>query len=190
MNDVILEIDGQKVTSDDEFAGSILGKAPGTKINLTIWRLGAKQNIVATLGTRPLGLPLQEVPAGSMAFPPALPQDLAGMAAAMGAVIAPKLGFYSAEIMPQLAEHFGVMGGVLIESVEAHTPADKAGLKAGDIVTKVNGTPISSEREIAIVVRQSGKKQVIFTVVRDRKEITLSIELSMSLDPFFRQLVN
>lgn len=190
VNDVILEIDGQKVTSDAEFADSIIGKAPGTKINLTIWRLGAKQSIAATLGTRPFGLPLQEMPAGAMPLAPVMPQDLAGIAAAMSAVVAPKIGFYSAEIMPQLAEHFGVMGGVLIESVEARTPADKAGLKAGDIVTKVNGTPISNEREIAIVVRQSGRKQVTFTVVRDKKEITLSIELAISVDPFLRQSVN
>lgn len=190
VNDVILEIDGQKVTSDEEFADSILGKAPGTKINLTVWRNSAKQNIVATLGTRPLGLPLQEVPPGAMPVPPVTPQDLAGIAAAMGAVVAPRLGFYSAEIMPQLAEHWGVMGGVLVESVEPRTPADKAGLKAGDIVTKVNGTPIANEREIAIVVRQSGKKQVTFTVIRDKKELTLSIELSWNYEGSERQPVN
>ena len=190
VNDVILEIDGQKATSAEEFQNSIIGKAPGSKINLTVSRMGTKQNIVATLGTRPFGLPLQEVPAGPVPGAPVSPQDLAGMAAAMGAVVAPKIGFYSAELMPQLAEYFGVMGGVLVESVQARTPADKAGLKAGDIVTKVNGTPISNEREIAIVIRQSGRKQITFTVMRDKKEITLSIELSMSIDPFFRQPVN
>jgi serine protease Do len=189
-DDVILEIDGQKATDAQDFQDSIIGKAPGSKINLTIWRMGVKLNIVATLGTRPFGLPLQEVPVGSMPMPPVLPQDLAGMAAAMGSVVAPRLGFDFVEVMPQLADFFGVMGGVLVENVSPRSAAGKAGLKAGDIVTKVNGTPVADPRDVVAIIRQSGKKQVTLTVMRNKKEVTLSMELSMSLDPFFRQPVN
>jgi serine protease Do len=189
-DDVILEIDGQKATDAGDFQDSIIGKTPGAKINLTIWRMGAKQNIVATLGTRPFGLPLQEVPAGAMPLGSMSLQDLAGMASAMGSVVAPRLGFDFVEVMPQLADFFGVMGGVLVENVSARSAAGKAGLKAGDIVTKVNGTPVADPRDVVAIIRQSGKKQVSLTVMRNRKEITLSMELSMSFDPFFHQLVN
>jgi serine protease Do len=176
INDVILEINGQKVASDAEFANSIIGKTPGTKINLTIWRSGTRQNMVATLGLRPPDLPLTT--SGAIPIGPMSPGDMAAMAAAMGAVDAPRVGFDGVELMPQLAEFFGVMGGVLVESVSARTPAEKAGLKAGDIVTKVNGMPVSNSREIAIVVRQANKKIVVFTVIRNKKEVTLNIELA------------
>ena len=50
-------------------------------------------------------------------------------------------------------------------------------MKAGDVVTKVNGMLVSSPREISGIVRQA-KKTVVFTVVRNRKEITLSVEVA------------
>jgi S1-C subfamily serine protease len=182
-NDVILEFNGQKVNSESDFTETIVGKAPGTKVNLTILRGDTKQNIVAVLGTRPSGLPLT-VPA----LPPGstenlTPDEMRLAIAAANAVATPRLGFDVTEMSPQLAAFFGVHHGVLVESVETGTPADKAGLKAGDVVTKVNGIPVTAAREIIGIVRQAGSKNISFTVVRNKNVMTLSLELAWNRDP-------
>ena len=97
---------------------------------------------------------------------------------AQNAVDAPKAGFDCVDLMPQLADFFGVQAGVLVESVTSRSPAERAGLKAGDIVTKVNGIPVANSREISFVIRQANKKLIAFTVVRNKKEVTLNIELA------------
>ncbi|HEY4087659.1 MAG TPA: PDZ domain-containing protein [Bryobacteraceae bacterium] len=176
-NDVILEFNGQKVNSESDFTETIVGKAPGTKVNLTILRGDTKQNVVAVLGTRPLGLPLS-VPVPPPGITENLTPDEMRMAiAAANAVATPLLGFGVTEMSPQLAAFFSVHHGVLVETVDTGLPADKAGLKAGDIITKVNGLPITAAREIMGIVRQAGSKNISFTVVRNKKVMTLSLEL-------------
>jgi serine protease Do len=183
-NDVIVEFNGQKVNSESDFTETIVGKAPGTKVTLTILRGGTKQNVVAVLGTRPLGLPLTvPVPPPGVAEQ-LTPDEMRAAIAAANAVAAPRLGFEVTEMHPQLAAFFGVHQGLLVESVTTGTPADKAGLKAGDIVTKVNGIPVTTAREIVGVVRQAGSKNISFTVVRNKKVMTLSMELARNRDPW------
>jgi S1-C subfamily serine protease len=177
-NDVILEFNGRKVNSESEFTDTILAKAPGTKVNLTILRGDTKQNIVAVLGARPLGLPLM-VPAPPDGAPERMtPDDMRAAIAAANAVAAPRLGFEVTEMKPQLAAFFGARQGLLVESVDAGTAADKAGLKAGDVVTKVNGIPVTTAREVVGIVRQAGSKNIAFAVVRDKKAISLTMEIA------------
>jgi serine protease Do len=181
-NDIILEFNGQKVNSESDFTETIVGKAPGTKVNLTILRGDTKQNVIAVLGTRPPGLPLS-VPVPAPGMEHLTPDEMRAAIAAANAVATPRLGFDVTEMSPQLAAFFGVHHGVLVESVDAGTPADKAGLKAGDVVTKVNGIPITAAREIIGIVRQAGKN-ISFTVVRNKKVMTLSLELAWNRDPW------
>jgi len=176
LHDVILEVGGQKVESGQAFVDLIGAKAAGTKVSLTVWRNGASQTVTAALGSRPVeGLTVMPPPAP---FGPMLPDD------------APKVGFEGEPLTPQLAEFFGVAQGegVLVRTVVEKTPAEKAGLKAGDVVTKVNGMPVASPREISGIVRQS--KKVVFTVIRNKKEITLNVEVAWNSGPFERDSFN
>jgi len=188
MSDVILEINGQKVDSSEQFTESIVGKAPGTKISLTVARNGVKQTMAATLGVRPPDLPMNAAPQNGMIptpFGPMAPGDLQAMITGE----APRIGFLGEGLGSQLAEFFGVQEGVLVQTVYEKTPAERAGLKAGDVVTKVNGMPVASPREISGIVRQA-KKTVVFTVVRNKKEITLSLEIALAHSPFESDSVN
>lgn len=170
VHDVILEVSGQKIENGPAFVDSIGGKIAGTKVSLTVWRNGATQNFEAVLGSRPAdGMAAPPAP-----MPPMSPEDLQAMIAGDS----PKVGFEGEPLTAQLAEFFGVSQGegVLVRSVVAKTPAEKAGLKAGDVVIKVNGMPVASPREISGIVRQA--KKVVFTVVRNKKEVTLNVELA------------
>jgi len=174
VGDVILELNGQKVEGRYQFADSVGSKSPGTKITLNIWRDGAKQNIAATLGHQVT----PQLPFASM-----MPMSSDDMQA-LFAGDAWKVGFEGEPLTPQLATFFGASPGegVLVRTVVEKSPADKAGLKAGDVVIKVNDMPVSRPGEIAGIVRQA--KKVTFTVIRNKKEITLYVEISRNNNPF------
>jgi serine protease Do len=180
-DDVILEVNGKGVEGIEQFQTLIGEMSPGTKVSLTIWRNGARQTVSATLDSRPLNFfqvfggldfptppipPMPQVPFnGGNAFP-AIPGN------------SPIVGFEGEGLNSQLADFFGVKEGVLVRSVNPNTPAEHAGLKAGDVVVKVNGTPVTTPREISSLVRASRKKAISFTVVRNKKEISLNVEVA------------
>lgn len=182
-NDVILELNGKGVESNEQFQSLIGETPPGTKVNLTIWRNGAKQTVSATLDSRPVNVYVfggPDFPDG--AVPPMPPMPAVPFSG--GNVFptipgeSPMVGFEGEALNPQLAEFFGVKEGVLVRSVNPKTPAERAGLKAGDVVVKVNGTPVTTPREITGLVRSSRRKAISFTVVRNKKEVSLNVEIA------------
>jgi predicted metalloprotease with PDZ domain len=102
-------------------------------------------------------------------------------------VVAPRsrLGATLEPLTPQLAEYFGTKGGLLVSSVAQNTAASRAGLKAGDVITAVNGRAIESgadlTRELA-EARQRGT--VTLGIMRDRKtmEVTAQLESARPRD--------
>ena len=78
----------------------------------------------------------------------------------------------------QLAEFFGVKDGVLVKAVTRNSAADKAGIKAGDVIVKIEDSRVTNSREITSVLRSlRGKTSVNVTVVRGKKEMTLPVTL-------------
>jgi S1-C subfamily serine protease len=78
----------------------------------------------------------------------------------------------------QLAEFFGVKEGVLVKSVNRNSPAEKAGIKAGDVIVKVDETSVASSRDIGSALRAAkSKKSVTVIVMRNRKEMPLTVML-------------
>ena len=77
---------------------------------------------------------------------------------------------------PQLAEFFGTPGaGVLVHSVDADSPAAKAGLRAGDVVVRANSVKLTNSSDWAKIVRENRGKSVEVVVLRDKKEQTLTM---------------
>jgi serine protease Do len=174
--DVVLEVNGQKVDGREDFARMIGESSPGSRVTMTIWRSGSKQGASATLAARPANLPSYPngIPFDQSPFPPEV-LDGSAFEAMMGQ--SPRLGIEGETVAGQLADFFGVKQGVLVRSVAANSAASKAGLKAGDVIVKVNAMPVADTREISGIIR-AGRKTASFTVVRNHKEITLSVELA------------
>jgi serine protease Do len=182
-NDVILEVDGKKVNDVGQFIHMISDAEPGTKLALTVWRSGATLTLTATVEARPNQLFAFGFPDGAnMPQMPPMPQmpnfgwDGDTFSVMPGG--APLVGFEGETLTPQLAEYFGVKEGVLVRTVAPRMPAEKAGFKAGDVVTKVNGTPVTSPREISSLVRTARKGKVAFTIVRNKREQVLEVEIA------------
>jgi serine protease Do len=78
------------------------------------------------------------------------------------------------DLTPQLAEYFGAKdGGVLVASVTKDSPADKAGLKAGDVITSIDGGRVRSSDDVIDGLRDKDG-QISVGVVREKKESTLN----------------
>ena len=64
---------------------------------------------------------------------------------------------------------------MLVSSVEAKSPADKAGLKAGDIITEADGAKIENAGDLVGVLNRKDTGEVTLTVVRDKKQRTVRV---------------
>ncbi len=98
-----------------------------------------------------------------------------------GHVVRGWLGVYIQDITPALAEKFGLkedQKGVLVSKVFKNSPAEKGGLKAGDVITKFDGKTVHTGHELALVVSQTkvGKK-VEVEIIRDGKTLVKTVKV-------------
>ncbi len=100
----------------------------------------------------------------------------------MGLVMAgrPRLGIDAEDIGGQLGSFFGAPDGegILVRSVNSGSPAEKAGMKAGDVITSFNGERVRSLGDLRQkLASQNDAKTAKIGVLRNRSEVTLSVEL-------------
>ncbi len=95
------------------------------------------------------------------------------------------LGIGIQDLSPELAEYYGAKDdkGALVSQVFEGDPAEKAGIKKGDIITSVDGKRISTSRELSreIANTKVGKK-VSISLLRDGREQTIEVELAKRKD--------
>lgn len=105
-----------------------------------------------------------------------------------------RLGVSAEAVSGQLATYFGVESGVLVRQVDESSAAAKAGVKAGDVITAVNGKLVKDagelRREIADAT-DGDAKEVTLNVTRDKKPLTLkaTIEDPQPQRPRVRRVV-
>ncbi len=177
--DVIIEYNGQPVEGGEQFVRMVQETPTGRKAAMQVWRSGAKQSVTATIGSRS-DRPFVLMP--GTRFPPFPPEPpmIPDTPYDMFSWRSTTLGVETEALNTQLAEFFGVKQGVLVRAVTKGSAADSAGLKAGDVITKVDGQAVSSPRSITPFLRNSGKN-VTLTVVRNHKELTLNVRLAKNL---------
>ena len=84
-----------------------------------------------------------------------------------------RLGVSVQSLTPELEEYFGARnGGVLVSSVAQDSAAAKAGLKAGDVITSINGNRVSDSSDLMRALRDASG-DVTIAVLRDKTELTL-----------------
>jgi serine protease Do len=95
-----------------------------------------------------------------------------------------RLGIGIQELTPQLAEYFGTKDGALVTSVAADSPAAKAGIRAGDVITAVNDVAVSSPSELIDAVRKAEDgASVKLAYTRDHKAGTAAATLEAKPKP-------
>ncbi len=107
-----------------------------------------------------------------------------------GKVVRGWLGVQIQNITPEVGQALGLntTNGVLVTQVQKNTPAEKAGLKEEDVITKVNGNDVTNTVELATrIASTSPGKEVTLTVIRDGKEREITAKLG-ELKPEQQQL--
>ena len=146
-------------------------------MKIGIIRNGAPQDITAKIVSRPaingqiIPAPVQE-PFG-FRFPD-MPQSRMTWRSAV-------LGIEAEALDGQLADYFGVKEGVLVRTVNKGSAAERAGIKAGDVIVRVDDAKVATPADISAHLRASRGRPVSVVVVRDRKEI--NVMLSAILRP-------
>lgn len=96
-------------------------------------------------------------------------RDMPGVRAPRG-----RLGVQLETLTPQLGEYFGAKnGGVLVSGVTAGSAAEKAGLKAGDVIVSINGARVDAVDDLREELRETTGTDLTIGIVRDKKETTL-----------------
>jgi C-terminal processing protease CtpA/Prc len=88
-------------------------------------------------------------------------------------------GLMVENLTPQLGEFFGARNGhgVLVRSVEKGSRADKAGLRAGDVIVRVGDQPVHDTSDFTHALHTRSAGSVTVGVIRDKKEQTITITL-------------
>jgi membrane-associated protease RseP (regulator of RpoE activity) len=88
-------------------------------------------------------------------------------------------GLMVENLTPQLGEFFGVKNGtgVLVRSVEKGSRGEQAGFRAGDVIVKIDGAPVSDCSDFTRLLRKRASNKASVTVMRDRREQTLTLAM-------------
>src|SRR5262249_2105672 len=87
------------------------------------------------------------------------------------------LGIEGESLDGQLAEFFGVKDGVLVRSVIKGSAADKAGIKTGDVITRIEEMRVTTPAEISNRLRAARGKSVSVGLTRDHKDVSLTVTI-------------
>lgn len=177
--DLILRFDGEQVTTFRKLQRLISEAAPEQIVRLAISRNGAEQEVSVTVGHRQnsfqdlvTAYPAQQSAEAARAFE-LLQRDRGGIGFGFGR----RIGINSTQLTKQLADYFGVTGGrgVLVTSVAENSPAARAGIKAGDVITEADGEKVESSGDLSRAVNRKTEGAVMLRIVRDHNSMTVSV---------------
>jgi serine protease Do len=186
--DVVLEFNGTPVQGTLQFQ-RLVGETPaGRQAKIGIWRNGAAQTLTVTLGEKKGAfaaiIPEDGAAWFSGAATPMPPMPNIEMPRFSIMTNSPMLGIEGEAMSSteQLAEFFGVTDGILVRSVHKGSAAEKAGIKAGDVITKIDDVKVSNSGEITRTLRGLRGKKTTFTVmvIRNKKETPLSVTIEQA----------
>jgi S1-C subfamily serine protease len=175
--DVLLSYNGEKILGVQQLGRLVRETPPGRKVGMEYWRDGKTGKLSLVIGS------LEDHSSG-------VPPEFARM---QGADAFNRLGFdvpnpvllWRSSLLgveceavdSQLAEYFGVTRGVLVRFVLENSPAQKAGFKAGDVLTAVAGHPVATPRDVTASLRadRHGSATIPVDITRNRKGMTLHV---------------
>jgi len=188
-HDVILTINDQAVESVEQLRRLIREIPAGRTVSIGISRDGQPMTVKAQLADRnkmanmdhsfnfvvppvpPVNIPAIHIP------PINMPEmDIANVVVIHSPV---RSGLMIENLTPQLSEFFGVKGsnGVLVRSVERGSRGEGAGFRAGDVIVKINGSPVNDCSDFTRLLRKGQNNKAAITVIRDKREQNLTLTI-------------
>jgi S1-C subfamily serine protease len=192
--DVMLEFDGERVRSTRQLPRLIQETPSGRNVTATISRDGKRQDVQLTLSEgRDARVILGDSGRFFQGFTDRLPdmerefrdlqknRDIPGFAYKFfgpdAGFSGGRLGVTVDELTGQLATYFGAKEGVLVTSVSEGSSAETAGIKAGDVITSIDGEPVHSSADLIQSLRRTQTEDVSIGIIRDKKAQTLKAKV-------------
>ena len=195
--DIVLKIEGEEVTTKKMLAKEIRKRKPGKTITLKIERNGKVIDVKVKLGEyseKDVRLELvSKFPRLFVAPKPPEPPVVPKLPKLQKFPEPPEtkiftwglehrkyIGIYLKEINRELSEYFGVKEGrgLLVAKVSKDSPAEKAGLKVGDVIVKADGIRIERARDLTGVIQDKEKGEKIkLEVLRNKKVRSIEVEI-------------
>ena len=175
--DVVIEFDGDRVRSVRQLSRLVKETPSGREVSLIVMREGERMALKVTpAGEDGPAIALPEIAEHMAPFNFRVPGiDIPDFDVEIRA--GSRLGVMVSDLTEQLAGHFGVKDGVLVNEVVADSPAAAAGIKAGDVITSVGGKAVESAGDIRRSVGQAEGDEVTVGIVRDRKEQSVTVKV-------------
>jgi serine protease Do len=182
--DVVVDFDGERVRSARQFQRLVAETPDGRSVKLGAIRDGQKMTLEITPEAGP-GMTEWKF-GGDFSSLADLETDIRGM---LPKIATPeievrtfgrtrRLGVQIDTLTPQLATYFGAKRGALVTSVDEGSPAEKAGLRAGDVITAIDGRTVEDTEDIQRALRGTGDgAEVTIDILRDRKPQTLKAKV-------------
>jgi serine protease Do len=177
--DVILEYSGIPVLGARQFRRLVSETPAGRTVDVKVWRARRSVDLKVEIGERK-GRSHIWGPGEERGFTLRIPEI---PEVPLGDTIRfhwpgsrPRLGISGSSLTEQMAEFLGIQEsrGVLVMEVFEGTPAEKAGLRAGDVVTAVNGKQVGSPEELSSSL---GEGKVKLEVNRRGQKLSLEADL-------------
>jgi len=177
-HDVILEFNGSKVEGVEHLRRMIHEIPPGRTATVAVSRdgkpmlfkvqLADKGQAMRMSGSRKIMIPRPVIPEFDF---PAVDVMVQTSGSRSGAVVE--------NLTPQLGDFFGARNGegVLVRSIEKGSAAEAAGLKAGDVIVRVENERITDRGDWKTALRNHRRGKVSVGIIRDKKEQTISITM-------------
>src|SRR5260370_29158824 len=205
-NDVVTEFNAQRVEGAAQFRRMVRETPAGRTAQLTVWRDGRSQTISVTLGeseqrrhARAGGVPRGD---WTMEMPRMPKVEIPRFEWNDGVFFSrrPMLGISADDLSGQLGSYFGAPDGegVLVPEANSRSPAQKAAIKAGDVIVKVDGARVRTVGDLHDKLREktgdggdkAEKTTVSIGLLRDRKEMSVNVEVERPQAPKTRHLVS
>lgn len=185
-DDVILRVAGETVTSVRKLNRVVSEIAPDQSVKVTVSRGGSEQELTATLGRKSMSFQTLsgddsktwkfEGPFNN--FKDWKWEDFQGdgdgpRVFSFGA--RRRIGVSTVALTKQLADFFGIADGkgVLVTSVDG--PAAAAGVKAGDVITAVDGEKVETSGDVSRIINGKKDGSVALTIVRNKNQQTIQV---------------
>ncbi len=174
-DDIIIRFAGEKIFDTDDLIKMVRKHSPGDEVEVTIIRNSREDDLIIALGERPNEKKFQWVPkAKGKSYAFSFHDD-----------DRPFMGVHLMDLNRQLGDYFGVpkARGALITEVEEDSPAEQAGLKAGDVIVGVDDDKVYDSKDVTelIAEKEPGDK-VEVAVVRDRAQRSFTVEVGEAAD--------
>jgi serine protease Do len=151
--DVILKFDGKEITNSADLPVRVANLRPGVSVKLEVLRKGATKQFDVTLGK--------------------LGNAVVG-AVEPGTQSRGRLGLMVRPLTPEERQQVGDGIGLLVENVAG--PAAQAGIRPGDLIIAMDGTPVTSAKQLSELVARAGRR-IALLVQRDNVKIFVPVDL-------------